>query len=92
MSYSPAANEYAVSGSVNAGFPSTQIAYVRCSADLQPGVNAHLVTTFLDVNGNLIPGAAVQHGVYDISGLTSFNTTLKSLIGSALTGKGITIV
>ena len=90
MSYSPAPNEYAVSCSVFAGFPSTEVAYIRCSATLQPGVSANLGTTFLDINGNVIfGGGQATAGTYDISGLTSFNNTLKTLIGQALSGKGL---
>ena len=91
MAYTPAPNEYTVSGSVMAGFPSTPIGFVRINVELQPGMTGDITSQFLDVSGSLIPNTTLRSN-YDISGLTSFNNTLKSLVTTAAAGKGLTIL
>ena len=91
MAYQPASNEYPITNSVTAGWPSTAAAFLRVIVtNCIPGNNVTILAQLLDVNGNVLRGGNFT-GSYDISQQTQLNSLLHSLFQSAAAAQNVTI-
>jgi hypothetical protein len=92
MAYTPNPNEFTISGTVTAGWPTATAAYLRVVVpQLTPGVNATLQAQLLDINGNELAGGTFVN-TYTLVGLTSFNNLVHTLIQQAASGYGVTLL